>query len=100
MEKQQIFTFENLKQKIVLIPNKLATESIALLMLTNHYLCSSLLRRHLLPCCIVSCLSRHRPAEEAAPCCHPQRKGRTLLFQWNSSHCVWCHRFPGSICGQ
>lgn len=52
------------------------------------------------PCRTVSALSHHSPAEEAAPCRHPQRERRPLLLQWNSSHRVRCHRFPGQICSK
>lgn len=56
-------------------------------------------RRRLI-CSVVGCISPHGPAEEAAPCHHPQGERRPLFLQWNSSDSVWCHWVFGPICGQ
>lgn len=58
------------------------------------------IRGLLSPRSVVSLVLWSSSAEKAAPCSHPQRKGRPFLVQWHRCHRVRCYRLPGAIRGQ
>lgn len=64
-----------------------------------YWLCFPSVSWRLHPCRVFRCIGHNSPAEEAAPCSHPQRERRPFFLQWNSRHGVWCHWVFGSVCG-